>query len=215
MELVGIVGHGRMGSALAAALTERGVPVLLGGRDTGAARVAARAGLVVLATPIAATLGEVATAIRPYVAGKPVVDVSNPFFEDNAEQPAGPAAAVADGLSVAERLARRLPAGHVVKALTCVAASHLCRAARESEPLTVPIAGDQPAAKAAVASIVSRLGFEPLDVGPLNRSRWMENLTECLVRLGGPAPGHIAGFRLVRFTPRPAVAGLASPARTP
>ena len=194
---VGVVGRGRMGRALAQACQERDIPVLAGGRDIGAARIAARADIIVLATPVAVTLGEVATAIRPHARGKPVVDVSNPCFD------ASLAGLDAVG-SVAERLAGLIPASDVVKAFTCVAADGLGRAVRLAEPLTVPMAGDSAAAKAAVAAVIARLGFDAVDAGPLSSSRWLESLTEHLVRLGAAGTGHVAGFRLVRFAPQPA-----------
>ena len=44
-------------------------------------------------------------------------------------------------------------------------------------PLSVPLTGDHDLAKAFVAELASKMGLEPIDIGPLEYSRWSEFAT--------------------------------------
>ncbi|GGQ36670.1 putative dinucleotide-binding enzyme [Actinomadura coerulea] len=204
--VVGVVGCGRMGTALAEALAAQRRPVLLasrGGRsasglakrlpDARAAtleRVAREADIVALASPLDAVHAEIAPRIRAHVAGKPIIDMSNPCGHD----------LLGHG-SAAELVARLLPGGAVVKALNCVSARQLAGVARDGLSLTVPIAGDDPRAKQAVRSIIEPAGLDVADAGGLPASRWIEALARLLMRLEKqPGLGDAVGFRLLRLT---------------
>ncbi|MGW2312813.1 NADPH-dependent F420 reductase [Actinomadura luteofluorescens] len=204
--VIGIVGCGRMGTALAETFAAQRRPVLLASRDGrsasglaerlpgaragGLERVAREADIVALASPLAAIQAEIAPRIRAHVVGKPVIDMSNPCGHD----------LLGHG-SAAELIARLLPGGAVVKAFNCLSARQLAGVARGGVTLTVPIAGDDPRAKQVVRSIIEPAGLDVADAGGLPGSRWIEALAQLLMRLEKqPGLGDAVGFRLLRLT---------------
>lgn len=176
---IAVIGTGNVGGVLANRLAEKGHDVVVAASSADSAQEAARgvdcraadspaaaakeAEAVILAVP-AGALDEVAGEIRGHVAGKPVVDVSN-----------GPNAVEA-GESLAEDLQQRLPEAHVVKAFNSAFASKMADPFDGDRPLDGFIAGNDEAAKQAVASLVRDVGFEPLDVGDLRRARTLEGM---------------------------------------
>ncbi len=63
--------------------------------------------------------------------------------------------------------------GDVVKAFNTMQAGHILdggRAAGEPGRLAVPVAADDPAARATVSQLVEALGFDAVDAGPLAES---------------------------------------------
>jgi NADPH-dependent F420 reductase len=177
---VAVIGTGNVGGVLANKLAEKGHEVVVAASSADSAHEAARnvpdcraadspaeaarqAEAVILAVP-ADALDEVAGEIRDHVAGKPVVDVSN-----------GPKA-VEEGQSLAEDLQQRLPEAHVVKAFNSAFASKMADPTDGDRPLDGFIAGNDDAAKQAVASLVRDVGFEPLDVGDLRHARTLEGM---------------------------------------
>ncbi|MDH2429184.1 NAD(P)-binding domain-containing protein [Sphaerisporangium sp. TRM90804] len=211
----GVVGCGRMGSALARLLAAQGFGVLLTSRtrrsatelarqvphaDAGSLEwLAARADIVVLATPIEVTCAEIAPRVRDLVGGKAVIDVSNPGFAPRPHLPTdGPPAAWAEATtmpgstSFAERIAALLPGAHVVKALNCVAAKRVAGVGEGGAKVTVPIAGDHLSTKARIGVILEVAGFDIADAGPLSSSRWIEYLPQLLLRRGMEAPAGLS-----------------------
>jgi predicted dinucleotide-binding enzyme len=176
---VAVIGAGNVGGVLASKLAEKGHDVIVAASSADRAREAARdvalrpadtaaaaareAEAVILAVP-AAAMAEVADEIRADVVGKPVVDVSN-----------GPKA-IEEGESLAEDLQERLPEAHVVKAFNSAFASKMADPFDGDRPLDGFIAGNDSAAKQAVASLVQDVGFEPLDVGDLKHARTLEGM---------------------------------------
>ena len=176
---VAVIGTGNVGGVLASKLAAKGHDVVVAASSAGSAEGAARnaelraagspaeaarqADAVILAVP-AGALGDVAVAIRAHVSGKPVVDVSN-----------GPRS-VQEGGSLAEALQEQLPQAHVVKAFNSAFATKMADPLDGDRPLDGFIAGNDDAAKQAVASLVRDVGFEPVDVGELNLARTLEGM---------------------------------------
>jgi hypothetical protein len=182
---IAIIGTGNVGSALAGAFVGAGHRVFIAARGservaevaraTGAepaaspTAAAALSDVVVLAVPFAAAEA-VAHAIAPVVNGKTIVDVSNPAKADWS----GPLFDGSD--SAAERIAAWLPEADVVKAFNTVFATNLADSTPDGRPLDGYVAGDAPAAKAAVLELAAAIGLHPIDVGPLTAARLLEPL---------------------------------------
>ncbi|MET8989390.1 NADPH-dependent F420 reductase [Nonomuraea wenchangensis] len=203
---VGVVGCGSMGSALAEALILGGQRVLLaGGRGRTAAALAATlpgahavppevlardSAIVFLATRLPVTRREVAPLLRGPLEGTVVVDLSNPEPADLRDP---------EYDSAGELVAELFPRSPVVKALNCVSARRLRAVAHGAPAPTVPIAGNDPAAKQCVSYLLERLGFDVADAGPLHTSKWIEGLAALLRTLAEQEGlGDAVGFRLLR-----------------
>lgn len=191
---IGIIGCGRMGTALARLIDLHRIPLLLANRTPGRAaalaaelscaravppeRAAAESDLTILATPIDATCRDVAPRLRR--TRSVIVDVSNPCFGE----PAAPPYA-----SAAQRIAAALPGCAVVKAFNCLSARWISAYIRAPGLVTIPIAGDDPDAKLLVTRFCKQLGFDIADAGPLANSRCIESLTELLLCLDADSIG--------------------------
>ncbi|MDX3358713.1 MULTISPECIES: NADPH-dependent F420 reductase [Streptomyces] len=122
----------------------------------------------------------VVTEYGDALAGKVIVDISNPFN------------AAFDGLahdketSIAQEVAEVAPAGTgVVKAFNTIFSGVL-----EKGRPDVFLAGDDARAKADVATFVESLGLRPLDVGALRMAHWLEGMGLVTVSLAGNGVGH-------------------------
>ena len=177
---VAIIGAGNVGKALATSITNAGHDVTITARNSQHARAAADeigassaesnaeavdgADIVILAIPYAAG-AQVADEIRDGVAGKAIVDVSNPLTPDYS--------GLATSTSAAEELQQRLPEATVVKAFNTIFASNQAIPTRAVDGFLAANDGD---AKQQVISLIESMGFTPLDVGPLSSARYLEGM---------------------------------------
>ena len=182
---IAIIGAGNVGRALAGSFVRAGHSVTVASRDTEDARsvaaatgagiassnlaAAATAEVVVLATPFSSAPA-IAAEIAEVVAGKVVVDATN-RMSVGANGPE-----MDTKTSNAEELAVLLPDASVVKAFNTLFASNLGEPATEGVQLDGYVAGDDAAAKSRVLDLVASIGLDPVDVGPLGRSRQLEGL---------------------------------------
>jgi 8-hydroxy-5-deazaflavin:NADPH oxidoreductase len=129
-----------------------------------------RGEVVILAVYYPGTL-EIAGDLGDRLAGKIVVDISNPL-----NQTFG-GLATAPGTSAAEELAAALPAGaRVVKAFNTTFSGTLVEEQVAGKQLDVLIAGDDEGAKETVAQLVRDGGLRAIDTGSLERARQLEGL---------------------------------------
>jgi hypothetical protein len=184
---VAIIGTGNVGSAIARGLTGKGHEVVLGARDPQAAEVAALAaetGAAAAAPAAAATAAEVVILALPWgaaegavralgdLAGKVVIDCMNPLGMVGGTL----GLTVGHGTSGGEIVASWLPGAHVVKTLNQVGAEIMARNDHLPHRPVMFMAGNDDAAKAQVAALLTQLGFAALDAGDITKARLLEPL---------------------------------------
>lgn len=196
MNSISIIGTGNMARTIGALAIAGGNTVEIIGRDHSRAADLAEAlggnatagefgtvpaGDIVIVALLYASVVPVVTQYGNALAGKVIVDISNPFNS------AADGLAIPDNTSVAQEVAKAVPAGAgVVKAFNTLFGHVLERGL----PLDVFIAGDNPQAKASVAEFVKSLGLRPLDVGGLNMAHWLEGAGLLMMGLARQGVGH-------------------------
>jgi predicted dinucleotide-binding enzyme len=138
---------------------------------TGTPETAARHGDVVLvATPWASTLA-LMRELQPFLIGKIVWDTTNPYAPDMSELLIGTTT------SAGEEIACLLVGARVVKAIAPFAELlHSDSLLIEDRRPGVFVCGDDEAARAVVESLLSDIGIDGVDAGPLKRARFTEPL---------------------------------------
>lgn len=168
MATVSIIGTGTMGTAIAEIARKAGAAVQAVAHAD--ADVPVTGDVVVLAVPFGA-LAEIAAQRGEQLAGKVVVDITNPVDFATFDGLTVPA----DG-SAAAQLQAALPQARVVKAFNTNFAATLTSGSVGGETTTVLLAGDDDAAKAQVADLVKGGGLTAADAGGLKRARELEAL---------------------------------------
>ena len=166
MTTVSVIGSGNMGRAIRA-LVERG-----GNTVEQVAREATTVAgdIVILAVPYPA-LADIAGRLGESLAGKVVVDITNPLDFQTFDSLVVPADS-----SAAQELAALLPSSAVLKAFNTNFAATLATGSIAGVVPTVLIAGDDEGAKGALAAVVTAGGLNAVDAGALKRARELEAL---------------------------------------
>ena len=191
---ISIIGAGNMAKGLAARFADAGHSVTLASRDCTTADAVARnlagnvssapiasvtqsADIVLLAVPYDAA-GEAVEAAGG-LAGKIVVDITNPMKADFSGLSIGHTA------SAAEEIQKRAPEARVVKAFNTIFAQLLQNGGQAAgQPAPVFVAGDDEAARAAVVKLAKSAGFDTLETGGLATARYLEPLAALNITLG-------------------------------
>lgn len=182
---IGLVGSGMIGSTLAALWAKAGHEVMVSSRHpetlaglvdelgpkarAGTAEEAVRFGeVVVLTTPLKA-VPSLATTLGAELKGKIVIDTNNPYKNRDGEIADD---AVRDGKGSGLWVQRHFPEARVVKAFNTVYFETLRNEAhRAGDRVGIPLASDDEDALREVADLVRDAGFDPVEVGPMERSR--------------------------------------------
>jgi 8-hydroxy-5-deazaflavin:NADPH oxidoreductase len=150
----------------------------LGGGATAGTFGAAPVGDIVILAVLFDSAVPVVREFRDALAGKIIVDITNPF------DITGTGLAVPHDTSIAQRVAEAAPASaHVVKAFNTLFRHVLA----QGSPVDVFMAGDDAQAKASVSAFIESLGLRPRDTGGLSMAHWVEGagvLTMGLARYG-------------------------------
>lgn len=204
---IAVIGMGVVGGTLGQRFAEAGHTVAFGvqnpsekvksgtppdARVMSVADAAREAEIIVLAVPWAA-VPSVARELQ-VTRRQVLVDVVNPLKmgPHGLSIDAGP-----HGESGAERLAAMVPDARVVKAFNTTGAENMADPVYDGAQTVMFFAGDDADAKAIVRSLVTDLGFDPVDAGPLSRSRELEHHALLWISLSQSMGRNIA-FRLVR-----------------
>jgi hypothetical protein len=187
MTTVGFIGSGMIGGTVAGLATAAGHHVVLSNSrgpqtlqdlvsglgplaSAGTTAEAAEAGdIVVVSIPLKAY----ASVPAGPLAGKTVADTGNYYPQRDGQLPE----LDSGELTSSELLQRQLPGAAVVKVFNNIYYRHLrslARPAGAADRSFLPIAGDDPAARAAVTAFLDSIGFGAVDAGPLAEGRRFE-----------------------------------------
>jgi 8-hydroxy-5-deazaflavin:NADPH oxidoreductase len=188
---IGILGSGDVAKSLAGGFLKHGHQVMLGTRDvgklkdfvtqhkgaqTGSFADAAKFGeLVVLAVKGSVALEALKAAGAANMAGKPVIDATNPIAD---APPANGVLKFFTNLdqSLMEQLQAAMPAVHFVKAFNSVGNAAMINPKFPGGKPTMFICGNDDKAKATVRGICDQFGWETADMGKAEAARAIEPL---------------------------------------
>ena len=221
-----VLGTGMVGRTLAARLHELGHSVVVGTRDPQAtlartdadsmgnppfsvwhadhqdvplatfAEAAAGAELVVHASSGSAALEVLGLAGAENLAGKILVDVSNPL-DPSAGFP--PTLFVKDTDSLGEQVQRAFPEARVVKTLNTMTAAIMARPETLGASSTVFVSGEDADAKATVTELLRSFGHDDVvDLGGIETARGAEMVMPVWLRLMGALGTPFFNFKVVR-----------------
>lgn len=199
---IGILGNGNVGRRLGSLFEAAGHEVLFGVREVGTppsgqayhqgtlAQAAEHGELVVIAIPYTAC-EQVLPPLQSALAGKVVVDATNPLNSDWSPLLLG------EQNSAGEQVARLLPHSHVVKAFNTVFADSMVpeRMNRAGLKASAFLCGDHPEANLKVAELAAQVGFSPVNAGPLRCARYLEAMAHLNIQIAvGMKGGTHAAF---------------------
>lgn len=196
---VAILGTGTVGIALGKGFAAQGHSVVFGSRDPQAetarqavaavpgsqaapfAQAARQGEIAVLAVPWGATANALQLAGAANLAGKLVLDATNPLDYSTGKPRLDPALQGSAG----ETVQRLLPQAKVVKAFNVIGAAHFVQPKFADGQPDMFIAGDDADAKRQAAGIVQAFGWrEPVDAGGIEKSRLLEALAMLWIDYG-------------------------------
>jgi predicted dinucleotide-binding enzyme len=182
---VTIIGTGNMARGIATRAVAGGHTVNLLGTDASKSEALAAelsgdvragtvgddlAGDVVVPAVWYQALDDVLARYGDQLAGKVIVDITNPV-DPQSFQPL-----TIEAGSAAQEIAGKAPEAKIVKAFNTTFAGTLVEGSVGGEPLDVFIASDDDDAKRTVSEFVESVGLRPVDAGPLARARQLEAL---------------------------------------
>ena len=185
-ETIALIGTGDVSAAFGPRLAQLGHQVIYGSRTpdrpdvremlqatgSGASaalpdEAAARADIVMINVPWSVA-EEVVLGLGD-LAGKIVIDPINPRIVDEDGYRHYPTYT-----SNAERIQNLAPRAFVVKAFNTISSDTMIDPDVLGHPVTIPIAGNDAAAKQTVAGLAEALGYEAIDVGPVRYAHIVE-----------------------------------------
>lgn len=195
MTTISIIGSGNMASAIGTRAAKHGHTIEFMSRNTAKAQALADqigngatvgtfgarpAGDIVIVAVLYAGAVDVVEHYGDALAGKTLVDITNPFNADAS------GVGTTAGNSVSEQIAAAAPEGaHVVKAFNTIFQSVLAA----DKPVDVFLAGDSVEAKARFAAFVESLDMRARDTGGLKMAHALEWAGILLVGLASNGAG--------------------------
>src|SRR3954470_8553158 len=184
---VAVLGTGTVGRTIAGRLGECGHDVRVGSRTAGDDKVtfaeaAAHGEVIFNCTNGAGSVEAVTAGGEEHVAGKLVIDVSNPLDFSSG----GPALFTDTTDSVAERIQSACPSARVVKSLNTVTAAVMVDPARVPGDHVIFVAGDDAGAKDEARALLGELGWPAervVDLGDITAARAAEGYVMLWVRM--------------------------------
>jgi 8-hydroxy-5-deazaflavin:NADPH oxidoreductase len=180
MTTISIIGSGNMATTIGTRAAKHGHTIEIMSRNTAKAQAVADqigngttvgtygatpAGDIVIVAVLHQGAVDVVTHYGDALAGKILVDITNPFNADAS------GLVTTEGNSVTQQIAAAAPEGaHVVKAFNTIFRGVLA----DDKPLDVFFAGDNAEAKTRFAAFLESLGMRPLDTGGLEMTYVLE-----------------------------------------
>jgi predicted dinucleotide-binding enzyme len=211
---IGILGTGDVGKALGRGFLAAGHEVKMGARQAGSEKAtawvkesgarasegsfvdAAKFGeVVVLATLGVANEGVLAQAGAENLKGKVVIDATNPL---DFSKGFPPSLAISGRDSGGEQAQRLLPGAHVVKCFNTIGNAHMYKPAFPGGPPDMFIAGNDAGAKAKVGEILRDFGWNTVDLGGIESSRYLEAMCMAWVLTASGSGNWNIAFKLLR-----------------
>jgi predicted dinucleotide-binding enzyme len=207
---IGIIGAGNVGGALGKGWARKGHSVVFGVRDASDPKLIAllkEAGPNArsASVPEAAAFGEVIVLATPWpaaqnailnagiLAGKTLLDCTNPLKPDLSGLEVGPTT------SGAEQVASWARQAKVVKIFNTTGSSNMENPAYPQGAATMLYCGDDPGAKKSAARLATDLGFESIDAGGLAIARFLEPYAMLWIHLAiRQGLGRDFAFRIMR-----------------
>jgi hypothetical protein len=203
---IAVIGSGNVATALGPGFAAQGHTIVYGSRNPSEQKVkdlVAKTGhgatatsqtdavkgadIIVLAVP--GTAAEQVVKSLGDLSGKIILDPTNLVDRNTSDGYFNYGLATGTG-SNAERIQAAQPKAKVVKAFNTLNVKQMIDPASSGGPVSIPIVGDDPAARATVAALVKGMKLEPVDLGPLRYARVLE---EMLV-IWANARGHNAAY---------------------
>jgi 8-hydroxy-5-deazaflavin:NADPH oxidoreductase len=180
---IGIIGTGKIGSALARAWVKAGHEVFVSSRHpealqalvselgprahAGTPKQAAAFGTVILVSIPYDSMPQLGMDLRSELAGKVILDTSNPV-----EKRDGAMALAAQKKGAGVATSEFLHSTRIVRAFNCIGAASLASDGfHQPERLAIPIGGDDAAAVKVAEGLIREIGFDPVVIGSLARTR--------------------------------------------
>jgi predicted dinucleotide-binding enzyme len=192
---ISIIGSGKMATAIGTRAAKYGHTIELMSRNTVKAQALAEqigngatvgtygarpTGDIVIVAVLYAGAVDVVTHYGDALAGKILVDITNPFNADAS------GLVTTAGNSVSQQIAAIAPEGaHVVKAFNTIFGGVIA----DDKPVDVFFAGDGAEAKASVATFAESMAMRPLDAGGLEMTHALEWAGILLVGLANNGAG--------------------------
>jgi predicted dinucleotide-binding enzyme len=211
---VAVFGTGDVGRALGRAFVTLGHEVKLGAREPNNEKAAAWAKehgpkasagtfaeaaefgeLAVLATLGVAYEAVLKAAGPERLAGKILIDTTNPLAHEPGKPPA---LAINGNDSGGERVQQTLPKTHVVKAFNIVGNAHMFRPDFPGGPPDMFFCGNDDGAKRRVGALLTDFGWNPVDLGGIEASRYLEAMCIAWVLYALKQGGWNHAFKMLR-----------------
>lgn len=206
-----VIGSGNMGKSIGKWAGQAGYEVIFSAKNPEHARDAAKAAgknsksgtlaeavkmadMVLLAVPHTA-VKEILPEIKPFMKGKVLIDLTNPLNSDFTGLSLG------FTTSAAEEIQKSLPDAKVVKAFNTVFASIFAsqNPSLKGSKVAIFYASDDKEGKEKVAELITKMGLDAVDCGPLKASRDLEPLAFLNISLGySQGHGTSIGFSFIR-----------------
>ena len=213
-ETIAIIGTGTVGNMLGPLWASKGHTIIYGSRTPDADKVktlvaatpkgsaatpqaaAQKAGIILLAVPGTAVVES--TKSLGDVKGKIIIDATNVLVMKD-----GKVMEPDTKESLAQQIQAAAPGAFVVKAYNTMSAAAMKDQAPAGGRVSLPISGDDAAAKAKVVELGKSTGLLPVDIGSLDMSRFQDQLGRFYVAYSrSHAPSRVE-IELHPYTPKP------------